>query len=248
MSFFGLIDKKESFKLFSTPHITAISTILIICILIYIYRKQLRERTMNFRFRIILATILTIQQLSYFYWHIFNGTWSLKTALPFNICGASVVMSVVLLITMDKKIFDVLYFWGICGTLQALITPSMDGYNFPHYRFFQFFIGHGLIVITIIFMITVNKYKVNFESLKKSFITVNVFAVFIGVFNYFTGANYLFLRHKPDSASLMDMLGNWPWYIVSLEIIAIVFFMIAYIPFRINKIIDIRKENYEYNT
>jgi hypothetical integral membrane protein (TIGR02206 family) len=30
-----------------------------------------------------------------------------------------------------------------------------------------------------------------------------------------TGGNYMFLREPPEEASLLDLLGPWPWYVVA---------------------------------
>jgi uncharacterized membrane protein YwaF len=35
--------------------------------------------------------------------------------------------------------------------------------------------------------------------------------------NKLVDGNYMFLSHKPDSASLLDVLGPYPWYILSME-------------------------------
>jgi uncharacterized membrane protein YwaF len=38
---------------------------------------------------------------------------------------------------------------------------------------------------------------------------------------------------KPPTASLIDVLGPWPWYLLALEGIAFVIFFILYLPFAI---------------
>ncbi len=44
-------------------------------------------------------------------------------------------------------------------------------------------------------------------------------------------SNYLFIAHKPETASLMDVLPAWPWYIPFLELIGAGFCLLLYVPF-----------------
>ena len=41
------------------------------------------------------------------------------------------------------------YFWGLTGTLQAVLTPDLS-VSFPHLEFFEFVVGHVGIVIAAI--------------------------------------------------------------------------------------------------
>jgi uncharacterized membrane protein YwaF len=41
----------------------------------------------------------------------------------------------------------------------------------------------------------------------------------------------MFIAHKPETASLMDMLGPWPWYILSLELVGLAVSLLLYSPF-----------------
>jgi len=51
------------------------------------------------------------------------------------------------------------------------------------------------------------------------------FAAFVAVGNVLTGGNYMFLREKPNRASLLDVMGPWPWYIVSGTALGLVMFL-----------------------
>ena len=41
------------------------------------------------------------------------------------------------------------------------------------------------------------------------------FAALVGLVDLITGATYMYLRHKPERSSLLDVMGAWPWYILA---------------------------------
>jgi uncharacterized membrane protein YwaF len=41
--------------------------------------------------------------------------------------------------------------------------------------------------------------------------------IFVGLVNWAIGSNYMFIARKPDTPSLIDVLGPWPLYIIWLE-------------------------------
>jgi uncharacterized membrane protein YwaF len=51
------------------------------------------------------------------------------------------------------------------------------------------------------------------------------------VVNQWIGSNYLFIARKPDTASLLDVLPPWPYYIAYIEVIGLVMCLVLYIPF-----------------
>jgi len=44
-------------------------------------------------------------------------------------------------------------------------------------------------------------------------------------------SNYMFIAHKPDTPSLLDVLGPWPWYILSAEAVGLAVGLLLYLPF-----------------
>ena len=56
----------------------------------------------------------------------------------------------------------------------------------------------------------------------------NLYAALMLLLNHLWGTNYGYLAHKPSQASLLDYCGPWPWYLLSMEVVALGFFFICY--------------------
>jgi hypothetical integral membrane protein (TIGR02206 family) len=136
-----------------------------------------------------------------------------------------------MLVTGSYTIYEFAYFLGIGAASQALLTPDAGIYGFPHFRFFQVIVSHGAIVTAAVYMTVVEGYRPYPQSLLRVAVWGNVYMAAIGVVNWALGSNYLFIAHKPETASLMDVLGPWPWYILSLELIALGMCLLLYLPF-----------------
>jgi hypothetical integral membrane protein (TIGR02206 family) len=54
-------------------------------------------------------------------------------------------------------------------------------------------------------------------------------AVVTFTFNRITGTNFGFLNRKPSTASLLDVMGPWPWYVfVGATLISIVWALMTW--------------------
>jgi hypothetical integral membrane protein (TIGR02206 family) len=82
-------------------------------------------------------------------------------------------------------------------------------------------------------MTVVEGYRPYWSSFKRVFIWTNIYMVVVTGINLLIGSNYLYTIHKPPSASLMDLLGPWPWYLISLEIVGLILCFLLYLPFMV---------------
>jgi len=224
----------NSFTLFSSSHWLAIVVLLGLYIGLFLSRNFFRESPAADRTaRYTIAGILLVQETVLNIWRLVNGDWSVTTSLPLHICGVAVLLSAVLMFNRRYSLFEVTFFWGLGGALQALITPDIGQYGFPHFRYFHFFVSHGTLILASLYMIFVYQYRPQHKSIWKIYLLTNVYAAVIGVFNWFAGANYLYICRKPETGSLLDVLGPWPWYLIAMELLLLVSFYLYYSPFAI---------------
>jgi len=159
--------------------------------------------------------------------------------LPLHLCSVFVFLSAFMLYRRNSTIYEYAYFLGIGGAVQAVLTPDLGMYDFPHFRYFQTFISHGLIVSAAVYMTVVERMRPTWKSFLRVLVWTNVYMLFVGLVNALIGSNYMFIAHPPETASLIDLLGPWPWYLLSLEAIGFVLFFILYLPFAIG---DMRRQ------
>jgi len=154
-----------------------------------------------------------------------------QKALPFQLCDWAMVAIIVALLTGRERWLEVSYFWGIGGTLQAVLTPDLK-YAFPDIHFLTFFIAHSGIVVAIAFMMIVKKFRPHWISIVRVFAWSELYFVLAILVDLLTGENYGYLLHPPASASLLDALStNHLLYLLEMHLLALIFYFVLYLPF-----------------
>jgi hypothetical integral membrane protein (TIGR02206 family) len=220
----------DPFILFGPAHLLALGLIVAINVVIYRMRERFSPRA-QIGLRWGLAALLLIDEAAWHYWNYSAGRWTLQTMLPLHLCSVLVFASAYMLVRRSYRIYEFAYLLGIAGAAQALLTPDAGPFGFPHFRAFQVMISHGAIVTAALYMTFVEGFRPHWSSVRRVFIGMNVYMVFVGIVNGALGSNYLFIARKPDTASLMDVLGPWPWYILSLEAVGLALCLLVYLPF-----------------
>lgn len=218
------------FEMYSLQHRVALLVIILILGTVIWFRVHLRKPGWNRKFRYGLALLMLLLHIGLHFWYISTGNWTPEQSLPLQLCTLTLLLSILLLLFRNFYLYEFVFFAGTIGALQALITPVLD-VAFPHFWYFYFFVGHGGIVLTAIFMTAVEGFRPTWTSVGRTMLWLNVLMVVVIPVNSYTGANYMFLARKPATASLLDFLGPWPWYILSLEVVAFVLCLLLYLPF-----------------
>jgi len=220
------------FVLFGAQHLAALAVIVFVNVFLVIFGRKAGELGRR-RIRLTIGWILIVNEFGWHLWNLLTGQWTLGTMLPLHLCSALVWLEGFMLITGKgaKWIYEFAYLLGIAGALQAILTPDLGLYNFPQYRYWQTFISHGLLVTAPIYLTLVEGYRPTWRSILRVGLYGNAYMVVVYLINLLVGGNFLYIAHKPATASLMDVLPAWPWYIPIIELIALFAMLLMYTPF-----------------
>lgn len=218
----------------SLEHIWPILMALFFAIILIQYSKRkLSSYNQNRAFN-LLGLVVSITVVTFHLYFISLGNYHLKTDLPLYLCSFIALLIPIFTYYRSYWMYEILLFWIIAGTLQGVITPDIAE-GFPTFDYFRYWMVH-LGLLTIIFYATfVNGMRPKFKSVFKSFFALQIYVVVMVFINWMLDANYFYLNEKPQSASLLDYFGEWPLYIIVVQLILIPYFLIIYLPFYLVK-------------
>lgn len=217
------------FVLFGTVHLLTLLAVALV--IMFLIRFKGSSEITRSKVRWTLAILIWASESSWHIWNLVLGTWTVQSMLPLHMCSVLIWLSGFMLILKNYSIYEFVYFLGIGGALQALLTPDVGIYSFPHFRYIQTFMAHGLLVASGIYMTVVEGFRPTGNSIKRIFIVGNIYMVIVFFINMTLGSDYLWINAKPPMATVMDLLPPWPWYIPWLEVMALVTCLLLYLPF-----------------
>jgi len=183
--------------------------------LVWIGRRQTESQSHRLG-RVLGALILAIFGMALVYKLVQP---SIASSVPLQLCDLAELTAAYALWSRRHWAFTLTYYWGLPLSSQALITPDVDGPDFPSHGFLTFFALHLLIVWTAIYLTWGRGMRPGWRSYRFAVITTLAWAAFTFVFNTIAGTDYGFLNRKPVSASLLDLLGPWPFYVLAEVVI-----------------------------
>ena len=236
------LDQHEPFHAFGLSHLMVLALAIFICLILPLYSKKYLTTSSQILTGILLGFLVTVNFIGWYVILFLSGTFDISLHLPLQLCHMGNLFILPVMINRNRKWFDILYFWVMAGTLQAIITPDIEA-EFPHYWFLRYWIVHAGPVLCIVYASVVYELRPTWKALWQSFLSLNILALLVTPVNLIVGSNYLYLREKPTVASLMDYLGDWPTYILALEIIGFILFVLVYLPFWTIDLLKKRKGN-----
>jgi len=178
---------------------------------------------------LLVISIIGVEIVDDIYRVFDSRGWFISSDLPLHMCGFSVFATSWALITKDQRAFELSYFWGFGGALQAILTPDPTSIE-NHFYLFSFMVSHGLIILNVLYLIFVYKMILTKGALLRTIITTNILLVGIAIINWILDANYFYLFEPPPVENPLIMAREFPLYFVNMEVVAIIVLYIISIP------------------
>lgn len=219
-------------QIFGPTHLAALGATFLVWILLLFSVKW--QSPWSRRLELVLAIVLLGQWAVRVLVSVVLGYFDPQTAMPCHLCDVVSFLAGLALLTKRQVLIEITYFWGMAGTLNGLLTPNLH-FDFPHPEFFAFFLLHSGVVIAGLHITIAWKRFPRLKGVWLSFAWIQVYLLVAATVNWIFDSNYAFLRHRPANASLLDLMPEPPGHLMVLEPLALVLFLVLYLPFHRKK-------------
>jgi len=162
------------------------------------------------------------------------NVWVVESSIPLHLCGLSSILAGVLLFKRTQFIYECLFYWGLAGALQSLLTPEFTLGKSDSVIYIDYFISHGGIIFAALYLTIILKMRPREYSWFKVFLFSQILIPIIGTVNWLLESNYMYLCQKPIVDNPL-IVGDWPYYILFVNLIALVNFWLLYQPIKLFK-------------
>ncbi len=221
----------RKFALFGGLHLFILFvTVALPCVLSRLTYRQDRPKLAR-ALAVGLAVVLLLNRGMALAWGYHEGRitrW--PDALPMHLCDWASFAVIIALVRRGQLAYELAYLWGLSGTFQAVLTPDLTE-TFPNPFFIGFFVDHCGIIVSVLFLTWGLAMRPQPGAVWRAVGWSQVYLGCAGGVNGLCKTNFGYLRAKPVNGSLLDYFGPWPWYILTLELMTVVFFTVFYSPF-----------------
>lgn len=216
----------ETFKLFSNEHFVLIFSNIIFFIFLLFIANFFDKRHFA-KITALVIFILKLAELSYR--HLYNNE-EIFELLPLHLCNITLIFIIIMMLSGSKTLFQLCFYWSV-GAIFAVATPDVK-YSFPNFMTVSFFITHFYILFAVAYFYIYFNFRPAIWGYFTAFFTINFICLGVYFLNVHLGTNYLYVNRVPSFSSPLNYFGEWPYYIIVVELIYIILTYLLYLPFK----------------
>jgi hypothetical integral membrane protein (TIGR02206 family) len=207
---------------FSVEHLAALGVLVAASALAIWLARRDRATT---ALAILLSAVILAGWVGEQVADVVDGIWSVKYTLPLQLTDVVSITAIVALWWPRPLLVELTYFWALTASLQATLTPDLAR-TFPSAFYFTYFAYHVGAIVTALMLVFGREIYPRPGATGRVFGATLVVAAVAGAADLITGGNYMYLREKPVHASLLSVMGSWPWYILETAVLAIAMLLV----------------------
>jgi hypothetical integral membrane protein (TIGR02206 family) len=247
----------REFRLWTPEHLVPLALLLAAWIVLPLVVRRANDPRLDARVAVALTLILWVDEIVYQVYWFGIGAWSTPAALMLQMCGLSILLIPVMFATTSDRarrfLFEILYFWGLGGAFQALFAPDIGFHGFPEMKYLGYFVSHGAIILSVLFAAAAWRIQLTWKSLVRVAVVTNLALVVAYGVNQllrlippYEPGNYFVMGYPVPQGSVVDLFAAWfgpsPRYVIGLELMGAVVFVLLWLPYPIVRLVRRRRE------
>ncbi len=226
MNINSLFSNVHEFTAYSFEHGIILFLGVVISLILFVGTKKwtyLKQR----KVLILFSSVLVFFQLIKIPIKLFEGSFDASVDLPFHLCNFLPIFLVFIFFYLSRNLWSIVFFWIILGCSQANFTPTIETSLF-HWDAIRYWVVHMFLVTLALYPVLIWKWKIKHSDIWRSILIINLLALVIFFINLLVDGNYMYLNAKPPGKTQYSTFPEWPYYILVIEIIILVWSYLLY--------------------
>lgn len=186
---------RDTLTPFSSTHIITLVVMFFLFLLFTQHQKTLQVSRNDKIFRYSMAFFLLTLELIYEVWIVLKKGFSIDM-LPLHLCDIINILTILALLTNNRKLASVVYYWALLGAVLAFISPSIC-YGPPHFRFFHYFLLHFGLVLSNLYLVLTDVKLINKKENNKSCLILFCSSFIIFLLDLLLDQNWMYMVKSP---------------------------------------------------
>ena len=214
------------FQIFGVSHLLVIFMVVVLGYALPYWMRNETSELKKIRVRYVFGGLLIFSVLMdpviiLNRWGLGETGWRLlwSSTLPLYLCDIVSLIAAYALFTKNPRATEITYCWGLAGTTQGLLTPTLS-YDWNTIDYYNFFLQHGGVPIAAILLVWGMRILPEKGAFKRVVLWSWLYMVIVMLVNVLIGENYGFLSGKPNYPTMFDYMGPYPYYLLTLQGVA----------------------------
>jgi hypothetical integral membrane protein (TIGR02206 family) len=232
----------DGFASFGAMHLAVVCVCIAVLVGVAIAGRRLRGSPHERQARMALAA------LALAYWVAYNTWWNwtgidLCTGLPLQACDVSGLTAPFALLTLNRWLRSVLYFWAFAFATMAFVQPTLTQ-GPAHVVFWAFWLAHVVILACAVYDLAALGFRPGWSDFARAAVAAAGWAAVVLGIDLWLGANYGYIGNPPAGTwtpPLVAAFGPWPERLVVMGSLAVGVFLALLAPWRVAKRLGVFK-------
>lgn len=198
---------------YGAAHLSLLALLVVAAIALVLWSRRSAPLRVDRTLR-VAGWLLLANAVLWTAWGFMPWAWNLHESLPLHYSDALRFLVPWALITQARSAIVVSWFWGLTLNLQSVLTPDVNYFVWVPLEFAQYWIAHGAGLLAPVVLVWGLGYRPTWRGYGLAYAATVGWAAIAFTGNALTGANYGYLNRAPDGASILDLLGPWPQYLL----------------------------------
>jgi hypothetical integral membrane protein (TIGR02206 family) len=169
-------------------------------------------------------------------WWAFGPQYKFAQSLPLQVCDLAGLIGPAALLTGNRSLRAVLYFWGLGLSFQGFLQPVLKEKGFENVEFWLFWANHTVIVGTALYDVIALEFRPRARDFITAVLASLLYLAFMMPFNIYFQVNYGYVGPSdpiPHAPTLADKLGPWPLNAALLTLLGIAMMAMLWWPWEV---------------